>query len=81
MRQTKGGEDYRQGCRIKPGNSGERGEVIDPEGNSCILPIMEALRTALNFELDLVEFHPRRTSCLPDHGLWKIQIPAEEEGT
>lgn len=51
--------------------------VIDPEGKQLgILPIVEALRTAYNFELDLVEVSPKSDPpvCrIMDYGKFKYQ--------
>jgi len=56
--------------------------VIDPEGKQLgILPIMEALRTALNFELDLVEVSPKAEPpvCrIMDYGKFKYQQRKKE---
>jgi len=51
--------------------------VIDPEGKQLgILPLMEALRTASNFDLDLVEVSPKSDPpvCrIMDYGKFKYQ--------
>ena len=51
--------------------------VIDPEGKQLgILPLIEALRTAANFELDLVEVSPKSEPpvCrIMDYGKFKYQ--------
>ena len=51
--------------------------VIDPEGKQLgIIPLMEALRTASNFELDLVEVSPKSEPpvCrIMDYGKFKYQ--------
>jgi translation initiation factor IF-3 len=51
--------------------------VIDPEGKQLgILPLIEALRTATNFELDLVEVSPKSEPpvCrIMDYGKFKYQ--------
>jgi translation initiation factor IF-3 len=51
--------------------------VIDPEGKQLgVLPIMEALRAASNFELDLVEVSPKAEPpvCrIMDYGKFKYQ--------
>lgn len=51
--------------------------VIDPEGKQLgILPIMEALRTAANFDMDLVEVSPKSEPpvCrIMDYGKFKYQ--------
>jgi translation initiation factor IF-3 len=51
--------------------------VIDPEGQQLgILPVVEALRTAANFELDLVEVSPKADPpvCrIMDYGKFKYQ--------
>jgi len=51
--------------------------VIDPEGKQLgILPVVEALRAAANFELDLVEVSPKSDPpvCrIMDYGKFKYQ--------
>ena len=58
--------------------------VIDPEGKQLgILPIVEALRSASNFELDLVEVSPKAEPpvCrIMDYGKFKYQQSKKAQG-
>ena len=63
--------------RVNRGIRAKEVRVIDPEGKQLgILPLAEALRAAVNFELDLVEVSPKSEPpvCrIMDYGKFKYQ--------
>ena len=76
-----GGDSIAKDLRINRGDQGAHRQGHRRRANSWeSCPLAEALAVAAKAGLDLVEVAANcRAACLPDHGLWKIPVPAEQK--